>query len=212
VKKFPSFIVALTIAGLFAGCGGGNGVRFSDLFDDSAAAEGTGIQFTGLARAVVILATHDATARQRQVAEQNGRRAVAKLQSRVATQKTNKTNPPRKKNAGRTVSTGQSKPTSQTAASAKREPGVVAAPELEPEARPAFAEKSKPQSQLPRVIAIATEKDEHTDRKAAKAIMLFDTHSQKIIGNKVYDIESEPRPGEDVRFETHSTSYIGASL
>ena len=33
-----------------------------------------------------------------------------------------------------------------------------------------------------------------------------------IIGNKVYDIEKEPRPGDEVRFETHSTSYIGASL
>ena len=61
-------------------------------------------------------------------------------------------------------------------------------------------------------LAIVTEKDANTDKRAARAVMLFDTHSEKIIGNKVYDIESEPRPGEEVRFETHSTSYIGASL
>jgi hypothetical protein len=84
------------------------------------------------------------------------------------------------------------------------------APELAPEPEP--APRAKPQKKLPRIIAVATEKDEHTDRKAAKAIMLFDTHAQKIIGNKVYDIQSEPRPGDDVRFETHSASYIGASL
>ena len=57
-----------------------------------------------------------------------------------------------------------------------------------------------------------TEKDSQTDGKAAKAIMLFDTHSQQIVGNKVYDIESEPRPGEDVRFETHAANYLGASF
>ena len=83
MKKLTPFIAALTAAAFLAGCaGGGSGVRFADLFDESAAAEGTGIQFTGIVRAVVILAKHDATARQRQVAEQNGRRAVAKLQAR----------------------------------------------------------------------------------------------------------------------------------
>ena len=65
MKKFSPLVVALTIAALLAGCGGGSGVRFSDLFDESAAAEGTGIQGFALVRAVVILATHDATARQR---------------------------------------------------------------------------------------------------------------------------------------------------
>ena len=79
------------------------------------------------------------------------------------------------------------------------------------EKKPANA-AAKPHRKLPRVIAIVTEKDSQTDGRAAKAVMLFDTHSQQIIGNKVYDIESEPRPGEDVRFETHSANYLGASL
>ena len=85
-----------------------------------------------------------------------------------------------------------------------------------PRARPAGGTRQatapKPRRKLPRIIAIVTEKDAKTNTKAARAIMLFDTHAQQIIGNKVYDIESEPRAGEDVRFETHSANYLGASL
>ena len=170
-----TLIAPLTAAALLSGCAGGSGVRFADLFDESAAAEGTGVQGSSLVRAVVILATHEATAKQRAVAEQNGRRAVAKIQARIAAEETA---PPRVKH------------------SAEKKPVVT----------------SRPRRKLPRVIAIVTEKDSQTDGKAAKAIMLFDTHSQQIVGNKVYDIESEPRPGEDVRFETHAANYLGASF
>jgi hypothetical protein len=194
VKKIAPFVATLTIAALFAGCSG-SGPGFSDLFDQSAAAEGTGVQFTGLVRAVVILARHDATERQRQVAEQNGRRAVAKLRARVATHEPEKP-------ATKTKPSHEKPVASTTPGKTKPKP----APEPEPVA------KSKPAPKLPRVIAIVTEKDDHTDKRAARAVMLFDTHSEKIIGNKVYDIESEPRTGEEVRFDTYSTSYIGASL
>jgi hypothetical protein len=196
MKKIAPFIVTLTITALFTGCGGGSGVRFSDLFDESAAAEGTGVQFTGIVRAVVILAKHDATARQRQVAEQNGRRAVAKLRARIAEQqRVTASAAPSKPSAKKPVATTTAK-TKKVATTSVPEP----------------PDTSKPAPKLPRVIAIVTVKDENTDKRAARAVMLFDTHSEKIIGNKVYDIESEPRTGEEVRFETHSTSYIGASL
>ena len=170
-----TLIAPLTAAALLSGCVGGSGVRFADLFDESAAAEGTGVQGSSLVHAVVILATHEASVKQRAVAEQNGRRAVAKLQARIAAQEKA---PPRVKPSG-----GK---------------------------KPALASRSP--RKLPRVIAIVTEKDSQTDGKAAKAIMLFDTHSQQIVGNKVYDIESEPRPGEEVRFETHAANYLGASF
>ena len=191
MKGIVPCAAALAIASLLIACGGGSGVRFSDLFDQSASAEGTGIQFTGVIRAVAILATHDATARQRQVAEQNGRRAVAKLQARIAAGERETPPAPKKKSTHQPVVADTSAP--------------------KPEPKPPTASTPKPKP-LPRIIAVATEKDEHTDKKAARAIMLFDTHAQQIIGNKVYDIENEPKPNEDVRFETHSTSYIGASL
>lgn len=219
MKRFSPLVVALTIAALFTGCGGGSGVRFSDLFDESAAAEGTGIQGLGLVRAVVILATHEATPRQRQIAEQNGRRAVARLQARAeasAPAPSKKKKKLRKKSVAAT-SKPKPKPTpaAKTASTkAKPAPAVVTKPEPEPEYEEVVEATPvpKPRKKLPRIIAIATEKDDKTDKKAAKAIMLFDTHAQKVIGNKVYDIESEPRAGDEVRFETYSTSYIGASL
>jgi len=199
VKQIAPFIAALTVTALFTGCGGGSGVRFSDLFDQSASAEGTGIQFSGVVRAVVILATHDATARQRQVAEQNGRRAVARLKAHIAASE---------REAGPASHEKVAHHAAEPEAPKPKTPGASTAGH-ETEAKPQAHARPRP---LPRIIAIATEKDEHTDKKAARAVMLFDTHSEQIIGNKVYDIESEPRTGEDVRFETHSTSYIGASL
>ena len=172
-----TLIAPLTAVALLSGCAGGSGVKFSDLFDESAAAEGTGVQGSSLVRAVVILATHEASAKQRVVAEQNGRRAVAKIQARIAAE--------------------EKAPPRVTKPAAGKKPVVA----------------SKPRARkLPRVIAIVTEKDSQTDGKAAKAVMLFDTHSQQIVGNKVYDIESEPRLGEDVRFETHAANYLGASF
>ena len=171
MKTRAQLIAPLTAVAILSGCAGGSGVKFSDLFDESAAAEGTGVQASSLVRAVVILATHEASAKQRAVAEQNGRRAVAKLRARIAAQEA-----------------------------------------TTPRVKPSGGKKPAARRKLPRVIAIVTEKDSKTDSKAAKAVMLFDTQSQQIVGNKVYDIESEPRAGEDVRFETQSANYLGASL
>ena len=225
MKRASRFVAALTAVAFFAGCTtGGNGVRFSDLFDESAAAEGTGIQGSALVRAVVILATHDASARQRQVAEQNGRRAVAKLQARYASAETappSRKKPRHKKPIAaapapkpKTAHKHEPEPKSKSVAKHEAEPKakLKAEPKPAPELEPEPAPRPKPHKTLPRIIAVATEKDERTDKKAAKSIMLFDTHAQKIIGNKVYDIESEPRAGDDVRFETHAASYVGASL
>jgi hypothetical protein len=173
VKIHASVAALLALAVLIAGCA--SDVRFSDLFDESAAAEGTGVQGSSLVRAVVILATHQASPKQRAVAEQNARHAVAKMQAQIAA---------REKAPPRPKTTGEKKPTTTT----------------------------KPRKKLPRVIAIATEPDQKTDPKAARAVMLWDTSAQQIIGNKVYDIESEPPRGADVRFETQAASYLGASL
>ena len=171
--KISVSIAPFVAAALLVGCA--SDVRFSDLFDESAAAEGTGVQGSSLVRAVVILATHNASAKQRAVAEQNARRAVAKMQAQIAAQE--EAPAPVKPAGGK-------KPTAAT----------------------------KPRKKLPRVIAVATERDGKTDPKAARAVMLWDTSAQQIVGNKVYDIESEPPRGADVRFETQAASYLGASL
>lgn len=170
--KISASIAPFVTAALLLGCA--SDVRFSDLIDQSAAAEGTGIQGSKLIQ-IVILATHQASTKQRAVAEQNARRAVAKMQAQIAAQE--EAPAPVKPAGGK-------KPTAAT----------------------------KPRKKLPRVIAVATERDAKTDPKAARAVMLWDTSAQQIVGNKVYDIESEPPRGADVRFETQAASYLGASL
>ena len=68
---------------LFSGCS--NMPPIGALFDTSPEAIGTGITGVGVVRAFVIVAKYQATERQRQVAEQNARRAYQKI---VALQET----------------------------------------------------------------------------------------------------------------------------
>jgi hypothetical protein len=104
---------------------------------------------------IVILAKHQATARQHEVAVQRAKAAVAHLQ---------------KSNA------------------------------------------SHPGKKLPRYIAVDTVKDEHTAPKTAKAVMIWDTQAEDVVGNTVYDVAATPPAGATTRFETYSAEYVGASL
>jgi hypothetical protein len=61
----------------------------------------------------------------------------------------------------------------------------------------------------PRYIAVDTEKNEKTSPKAKKAVMLWDTQSQQIVGNDVYDVENTPPVGETAKFQTYSAQYVG---
>ena len=65
---------------------------------------------------------------------------------------------------------------------------------------------------VPRYIAVDTVKDEKTVAGASKSIMLWDTQTQDIVGNNVYDISSSPAVGSTSRFETYSAEYVGAGL
>jgi hypothetical protein len=61
----------------------------------------------------------------------------------------------------------------------------------------------------PRYIAVDTEKDEHSSPKAKKAIMIWDTESQDIVGNSVYDVSTPPSVGSTAKFDTYSAEYVG---
>jgi hypothetical protein len=61
-----------------------------------------------------------------------------------------------------------------------------------------------------RYIAVDTEKNEQTSPKAKKAVMIWDTQSESIVGNNVYDVEKTPPVGSAARFETYSAQYVGA--
>ncbi len=60
-----------------------------------------------------------------------------------------------------------------------------------------------------RYIAVKTESNGQTS-KGATPVMLWDTQSQSIVGNSVYDVEKTPSVGSTARFETHSAEYVGS--
>ena len=70
------------------------------------------------------------------------------------------------------------------------------------------AKKAQMKQSKVRYIAVKTESDEHTS-KGATPVMLWDTQSQSVVGNDVYDVGKTPSVGTTARFESHSAQYVG---
>jgi hypothetical protein len=115
-----------------------------------------------------VIAKHQASVRQRKIAEDRARAAYARIQAQRREQE---------------------RRAQKTAQSTGRKPQV---------------------KKVPRYIAVDTVKDERTSPKAKKAVMIWDTQSQEIVGNNVYDVESTPAVGSTAKFETYSAEYVGA--
>ncbi len=60
----------------------------------------------------------------------------------------------------------------------------------------------------PRFIAVQTEKSEKSQGKAS--VMVFDTQTNEVVGNNVYDMKSTPQVGQTAKFDTYSAQYVGA--
>ena len=58
-----------------------------------------------------------------------------------------------------------------------------------------------------RYIAVATVRE--PDSKGAKSLMIFDTQTDQVVGNHVYDVKTEPKTGQVVKFESYSAEYVG---
>jgi hypothetical protein len=58
-----------------------------------------------------------------------------------------------------------------------------------------------------RYIAVATVRE--PDSKGVKSLMIFDTQSDQLVGNHVYDVKTEPKTGQVGTFETYSAEYVG---
>ncbi|MFA7345196.1 MAG: hypothetical protein WC003_12910 [Terrimicrobiaceae bacterium] len=71
-------------------------------------------------------------------------------------------------------------------------------------AQPTAAKKAKPA----RYIAVQTEKTEQSQGKAS--VMVFDTQTNEVVGNNVYDLKSAPQVGQTAKFDTYSAQYVGA--
>lgn len=60
-----------------------------------------------------------------------------------------------------------------------------------------------------RYIAVDTEPDHRTSPRAKKSVMIWDTQTQEVVGNNVYDVEAPPNVGSTAKFETYSAEYVG---
>lgn len=69
------------------------------------------------------------------------------------------------------------------------------------------ASRSKKQKET-RYIAVATEKS--SANKGQTAVMLYDTKSDAIVGNSVYDVKSAPKVGSVSKFDTYTAEYVGS--
>ncbi|HEX8295453.1 MAG TPA: hypothetical protein VF593_04085 [Chthoniobacteraceae bacterium] len=141
---------------------------------------------------VQVITTHRATERQRKIAEQRARAAFAKIQAREERAAQRETTVARRKNPG-----SAAKPAKRTSDSVERA-----------EQKPKMAARRR----SVRYLAVETEKDARTSPQAEKSIMIFDTETQEIVGNNVYDVRSTPRVGGISKFETYTAEYVGAGL
>jgi hypothetical protein len=58
-----------------------------------------------------------------------------------------------------------------------------------------------------RYLAVDTEKDKRA--VGAATMMIFDTESEQIVGNDVYDVRVKPPLGVTAQFETYAATYVG---
>ncbi|MBV8351371.1 MAG: hypothetical protein JO251_22190 [Verrucomicrobia bacterium] len=66
----------------------------------------------------------------------------------------------------------------------------------------------KAQYRKQRYIAVDTVREK--DSAGAKSVMLYDTQTQQVVGNNVYDVKQAPKEGSISKFDTYSAEYVGA--
>jgi hypothetical protein len=150
-----SDLTPLENAGVF---GATSGAAAGGIASASGASAGESVAIGAATGAVVaavtyVIAKHQATERQHQIAEERARRAYAEM-------------------------------------SAKR--------------------KEQMKARKTRYIAVDTEKNEQTSAGAKKSVMIWDTQSQEVVGNNVYDVKSPPPVGSTAKFDTYSAEYVGS--
>lgn len=135
------------------------------------------------------LIRYEATAYQRKVAEQRAR-AYMSAQRRAQAQTATASKPAKTSKPSEAPKTASKKTTK------KAEPEVAVLPK----------------KKVSRYVAVDTVKDERASPKAKKVVMIFDTQSETLVGNRLYDLESPPSVGSTAKFETYSAEYIGTGL
>ncbi len=70
--------------------------------------------------------------------------------------------------------------------------------------------KARLKAKKVRYIAVDTEKNDKTSPQAKKSVMVWDTQSQEIAGDNVYDVKKSPPVGETAKFDKYSAEYVGS--
>jgi hypothetical protein len=47
------------------------------------------------------------------------------------------------------------------------------------------------------------------DASGAKSVMIYDTQTQQVVGNDVYDLKRSPKEGTISKYDTYSAEYVG---
>lgn len=153
---------------------------------------GTGVQFSGIPEVVkvIILATYPATPQQTHVAEQHARKAVASIA--------------KKQSKHTTVAKTTSKPhTSVAGTSSSGGPEAKVAVEDTKSAATVLKEQTGSA-----VIAVDTQADNRL--QGERAVMLWNTQTQRFVGNNVYDISSPPAEGQVAQWGSTTARYVGS--
>ncbi|HEY5704953.1 MAG TPA: hypothetical protein VIS96_05200 [Terrimicrobiaceae bacterium] len=181
-KVFPVTVVAVCLAMISSACEnlspGGNaalfgtaaglavGIPLAAVGVDSRIAVPAALGAAALAAGVsYVIAKHQATERQRKIAEQRARLYMA-----------------------------------QRAAAQQQKARTVAA------SGRSSTKKAKSPKET-RYIAVKTETESFN--KGQSAVMIYDTQSNQIVGNNVYDLKSTPKVGQTSKFDTYTAEYVG---
>lgn len=71
-------------------------------------------------------------------------------------------------------------------------------------------EKKVTEKKKVRYLAVDTEKTDRTSPKARKVIMIWDTSTNALVNETIYDLQNPPAVGVAVKVETYSCEYIGS--
>lgn len=156
---------------------------------------GTGVQFSGLPEVVkvIILATYPATPQQTQVAEQRARRSVATIVKHEGKRPT----VAKKKSPGKPATVASSGPAGG---------GAEVAPAAEVKSAAAVLKETTGSP----VIAVDTQADNRL--QGSRAVMLWNTQTERFVGNNVYDVSSPPAKGQVAQWGSTTARYVGSGL
>lgn len=172
---------------------------------------GTGVQFSGLPEVVkvLVLATYPATPSQTQVAEQRARKTVTAIAKRRI--KSKPANVASKADVGDKPAHVASGGTGGGSGSIGGEPAKAAVSEvITPAEEMKVAAAALKEEAGTTVIAVDTTPD--TRLQGARTVMLWNTHTQRFVGNNVYDISSPPAKGQVAQWGNTTARYVGSGL